>query len=363
MASWRDPGHGRPLLERSVELATQTGDDWCRASASRILAIAWMLQDEFDTARPVHDDAYATVTRLGYRRGFALHWFCQGWEAAYQGRLDEARELFSRAVAASDEVGDPGANGFANGLMVYLQLARGEIELAYSLASRTLQRVLETGAGLALGIANQMLGGAEMALGELGAARGHLQTAVNVERLSGSAYMLSWHLVLLGTLERIDGNLLTARACGEEALQMAQRGGSGWMQANAERLLGRLTLAAGDTTDAERYVHDALGRLVAKGFPLDIPECLDILAAIAATRGSFEQAARLLGAAAAGRKQLGIVRFPPEPEFWSSIEHTTREALGDDRYNAAFAAGSDCVLETDCTKFAANYCSLSPERG
>jgi hypothetical protein len=79
---------------------------------------------------------------------------------------------------------------------------------------------------------------------------------------------------------------------------------------------------------------------VAKGFALDIPECLDILAAVAAEQESFQEAARLLGAAAAGRQRLGIVRFPPEPEFWASVERTTREALGPDGYDAAFAAGA-----------------------
>ncbi len=340
MVSLGDPAGGRPLLERSVQLATQAGDDWCRTTAAQILAFAWIFQDEFGTARPVLDDAYATAIRLRYRWGFAWHWICVGWEAIFEGRLDEARELLLRAVAASDEVGDPITNVFANGLMAWAQLACGDTKLAYSLTGATLGRVLETGAGLALGLTYQMLGRTEMALGQLPAARGHLQTAVEVERLSGSVYLLAWHLALLGTLERIDKNLKTARGHAEEALEVARRLGSGWMRANAERLLGRLALVAGEVTEAERYVHDALGRLVDRGFALDIPECLDVLAAVANAQKSFEEAARLLGAAAAGREQLGIVRFPPEPEFWASVELTTREALGPDGYHAAFAAGA-----------------------
>jgi predicted ATPase/class 3 adenylate cyclase/DNA-binding CsgD family transcriptional regulator len=345
LASISDPARGRALLERSVQLAIQAGDDWCQTSASQMLAITWVLQDEFDAARPVLNDAYGTATRLGYRRGFAWHWICLGWEATLRGRLDEARELLTRSVAASDEVGDPITNGLANGYLVYIQLACGDTELAYSLADTTLERVQETGAGLPLGVANHMLGRTEMALGQLPAARGHLETAAEVERRSGSIYLLTWHLSLLGTLERIDGNVAAAHRHAEEALELAQRVGSGWMQAHAERLLGRLALAAGEVTEAERYVHDALSRLVAKGFALDIPECLDVLAAIAATQESFEEAARLLGAAAAGRAQLGIVRFPPEPQFWSSVQVPTREALGPDGYDAAFAAGA--ALGTD----------------
>ena len=94
-------------------------------------------------------------------------------------------------------------------------------------------------------------------------------------------------------------------------MKVARRLGSGWLQAGAEHLLGRLALAAGATTDAERYAHQALGRLAAKNFAIDIPASLDLLAAVAATQESYEEAARLLGAAAAARARLGTIRFPP----------------------------------------------------
>jgi hypothetical protein len=70
-----------------------------------------------------------------------------------------------------------------------------------------------------------------------------------------------------------------------------------------------------------------------------------VLAAVAARQESFEEAARLLGTAATDRGRLGIVRFPAEPQFWASIELTTREALGDELYDAAFTAGA--ALGTD----------------
>jgi len=340
-----DPASGRPLLQRSMELATLAGDDWCRISAAQTLAIAWGYQDEFDIGRPFLEHAYPLATRVGFRRGIALHWFTLGWDATVHGRLGEARELLTRSVAASDEVGDPFPSGLANGLLIYVHLACGETDLAHSQASQNLTRIQETGTGFVLGMAHQILGRTEMALGELPAARWHLKTAVEVDRLSGFAYFSTWDLTALATLERIDGNLDAAHRCGEEAREVARRSGSGWMQAGAERLLGRLALAAGEATKAEHYVHDALGRLVTKGFALDIPECLDILAAIAASQESFEDAARLLGAAAAGRERLGIVRLPPEPEFWASVELSTQEALGPDGYETAFAAGT--ALGTD----------------
>jgi len=344
-ASLGDPAGGRPLLQRSVELATQADDDWCRVDASSCLAIGWIFQDGFDTARPLLDDLQATATQLEYRWGLAWPWLCLGWEAAFQGRLTAARELLSRCVAVSDEVGLPITNGLANGFLTYAHLAGGNTELAHSLASTTLKRVQEAGAGLVSGMANHMLAATLMARGELAATRDYLEIAVDGDRRSGFRYVLSWHLALLGSLERVEGKLDAAQGCGEEAREIARRLGSGWLQAGAERLLGRVALAAGAAPDAERYVHHALGRLAAKGFAIDIPECLDLLGAVAGTQESDGEAARLLGAAAAARARLGVVRFPPEPDYWSGIERATREALGDDGYHAAFTAGA--ALSTD----------------
>ncbi|MFL5331711.1 MAG: hypothetical protein ACJ8H8_00685 [Geminicoccaceae bacterium] len=249
------------------------------------------------------------MIRLDYRWGLAWPSLCLGWEASFQGRLADARQLLTSSVAISDEIALPITSGLASGFLTYVHLACGNTELAYSLASTTLKRVNETGAGLIAGMAHQMLGATLMARGELVAARDHLQAAVDAERRTGFTYALSWHLALLGSLERVEGELDTTQACGEEALEVARRLGSGWLQSGAERLLGRGALAAGAATDAERYVHHALGRLAGKGV-VDIPECLDVLGAVAATQENHEEAARLLGAAAA-RARFGVVRFPP----------------------------------------------------
>jgi predicted ATPase/class 3 adenylate cyclase len=335
MASLSDPASGRSLLQRSIELATQTGDHWCRIDAGQSLAATWFFQDEFDTARPILDDAYATATRVGYQIGIAIHWTWSGWEAMVRGRLTQARELLQRAVIACDEVGDVTTRGIPNLHLSQLYLVSGDTDQAYALASATLQRVQQAGAWFVLGMALQALGRTEMALGKLTAARQHLTTGVNIHR-GQESYGFSWNLIALGVLELVEGAFEPARDHGEQALDNARRLGSGWLQAGAERLLARLALAAGKTSDAEHYAHNALTRLQAKGFALDIHECLDILAAIAATQERFDHAARLLGAAAANRQRLGIIRTPPEPEFWASIEHTTRDALGDDRYHTAF---------------------------
>ncbi|MGH4001542.1 MAG: hypothetical protein ACRDTJ_29235, partial [Pseudonocardiaceae bacterium] len=240
MVGFGDPAGGRPLLERSVELATQAGDDWCRIDAAQCLIAVLGSQDDFDAARPITEQAHADATRLGYRWGLAWHGFFLGWEAAFRGQLQQAHEPLAQAVAASDEVGDPVTNGMANSMIAYVDSMRGRTEQAHSLAGATLRRTLDTGAGFALGMANHMMGRTALVLGELTAARKYLQTAVAVERIF--AYLLSWHLSVLGTLERIEGNLDAARGHGEEALQVAQRIGSGWPDARVRAARGKVAL-------------------------------------------------------------------------------------------------------------------------
>lgn len=334
-----DPAGGRRLLERSVELARQGDDHWCFIEALQCLGFCWIFQDEFDIARPLFDEAYARLTKLSYRWGIGWHWIALGLEATYQGRLKDALDLLARAVAASEAVGDPVQNGYGSGLISYIQIACGNVHNARALAEDTVRRLEETGGGMGLGYVHQVLAKAELTTSEFAAAGEHLKVAIEVDRL-GLTYVLPEHLSLLGTLERIAENADAAYKHGEEALKLARQVGSGLMQSHAEHLLGRLAIDAGDTKQAERYFRDALGRLVAKSFALYIPESLDALAATAAAQESFEQAARLFGAAAACRKRLGLERMPPEPEFWGNIEFTTRETLGSDAYQSAFDAGA-----------------------
>ena len=339
------PAGGQPLLERSAELARQAGDEWCRVEALGLLAWCWIWQDEFDTARSVIEEAHAASTMLGYRWGAAMYyWLALARINKLEGHLAEANRLMSAMAASGDELGDPVTAAIAGAGLAWVALEQGQAEVAQRHIAGPLAQVTKTGAGLAAGFANQALARAEMILGDLAAARRHLEVAIDADSL-GLSYFLPEHLAFLGRVELMEGNAAAARARADEALEVAIRLGSGWMQAYPERLLGRLALAEGDVAAAEHYVHDALVHLLANSLMLCVPECLDILAAIAASQESYEESARLAGAASAGREGLGTVRFPPEPEFWARVETSTRGALGDDGYAAAFTAGA--ALDVD----------------
>ena len=338
------PAAGLPLLERSMELASQAGDEWCRIDALQFLAWGRIFQDDFDAAYALIDEAHEAAIQLGYRWGNAMRWLQLCRIAKLEGRLNDCEDLLALMVDASDEVGDPVTRSIAAHVQTWIAVERGQAELAQRHITGPLAQVTQAGAGIAVGLANQVMARAELALGNLSEARRHLELAIEADRLR-LAYFLPEHLGLLGTLDRIEGKIDAALDHGREALDIARRVGSRWLESFAERLLARVALAVGDSAEAERYVQDALGHLVAKGFALYIPECLDTLAAVAAAQESFEESARLLGAAAAGRERLGTVRVPPEPEFWATIALRAREALGEDVYQSAVAAGA--AMEID----------------
>jgi DNA-binding CsgD family transcriptional regulator len=340
-----EPAGGQTLLERCVELALQAGDEWCRVEALGLLTWCWIWQDGFDAARPVIEEAYAAVNKLGYRWGAAMYyWLALARITKLEGRLDESTRLLDAMAASGDELGDPVTRTIAAAGLAWIALERGQAEVAKRHITGPLAQVTKTGAGLAVGFANQVLARAELILGDLASARAHLETAIDADSL-GLSYFLPEHLALLGRLELMEGKADAARARADEALEVGLRLGSGWMQAYAERLLARLALADGDAGTAERRAQDALGHLLANRLMLCVPECLDILAAIAGFQESHEEAARLAGTAAGGRERLGTVRFPPEPQFWAGVEARTRGALGDDAYAAAFAAGASLDMD------------------
>jgi DNA-binding CsgD family transcriptional regulator len=264
--------------------------------------------------------------------------------AKLEGRLEECDRLLDAMMAASAEVGDPVTRSMAAHASTWIAVERGEAELAKEHISGLLAQVSDAQAGIAVGFANQVMARVELALGNLASARRHIELAIEADRLR-LAYFLPEHLAILGTVDRLEGDLEGALRNGQEALEIARRLGSGWMESFAERLLARLELALGNVGEAEGYAQDALWHLARRGLALSIPECLDTLAVIAASRESFEEAARLLGAAAAGRERLGTVRVPSEPKFWATLDMRTREFLGDEAYERAYAGGA--AMEMD----------------
>jgi hypothetical protein len=92
--------------------------------------------------------------------------------------------------------------------------------------------------------------------------------------------------------------------------------------------LGWCRQLSGKLAEAERCHQEVLSAAREHGAPLPIARCIQGLASVAAAAGDAEQAARLLGAAAAIRDRIGVPLPEPERTDIEQASETARVVLG-----------------------------------
>ncbi len=137
------------------------------------------------------------------------------------------------------------------------------------------------------------------------------------------------------------GDVAAARRWADEVVSAT----SGWSYAAALLGRARVEFAQGDFDAAERDAYEGLdvaGRLQGG---LVVPVALDCLATTAAEDGNHVLATRLFGAADAAYRRMGMVRFKVLEDADNARIADLREALGDNDFDAAWAAGAALCTE------------------
>ena len=89
---------------------------------------------------------------------------------------------------------------------------------------------------------------------------------------------------------------------------------------------------------------------------MTIPDAFECLAYIAGDAGSYQEAARLFGAADAARRETGVVRFKTLDADHELRLAAVREALGEGDFQAAWDEGAALTIEE------ARLCAPRPRR-
>jgi DNA-binding CsgD family transcriptional regulator len=137
------------------------------------------------------------------------------------------------------------------------------------------------------------------------------------------------------------GDLTAARHLADEAVSSA----TGSFIVISLTTRARIAIDQGAREDAERDLYDALAHAARTGAYLCLPNTVECLASTADHAGSHKEAARLLGAADAMRQRTGETRFAVHQPDYDAWVAATREALGDNDFDAAWVEGA--VLSTD----------------
>ena len=341
IVSVADHLQGRRSLQRSVELAYETGDEWCAADATRLLAATYVRQSEHDAARPLLEDCYARARKLGYRPLYAAYFNLRAWGELEHGRLRAAREL---AEQAASQTAEAVTIGLATALLIECDVLEGSPAEGRARAEPYLQRMRTAGVGPAQVWAQSALALADVAEGSLEGARARIE-----EMLRAIQDGPSYHMEAKLRRRRAVVRLLTGDDAGAEGdacwlLAHARRGRNEYLEAIAHHLSGCVALRRGEAIKAEELLHEALAIAARRAFRLQTLNSLESLAHVAALSSSHVEAARLLAAVRSARERSGIVRWPQQPEVWGQVEADVRAELGDATFATCWAEGAALPL-------------------
>ena len=339
--SYSNPAGGRTHLLRAAQEAESAGDDWARIEAAQFAALSFLFQDRHEEIEAVLagvDELTDAVAEGGHLARRAL---IAGSVRLLDGELDSAEAVLESALTEIDA--DAVVEAWVGAQVGLVDTLRGAPDEAGERLDGLLDTALESGGGLAVPALLIWTAFAELSKGAFDAAEQRLAGVMPI--VDGRDVLLSlWGFWLQAESRRMLGRE-DAGAAAERAVSLGDRVGNRLGAGRGHLTLARLAVAGGDLTGAEQHALTALDACAEGGHTTFVPECLDALAVIAAGSESHVEAARLLGAAAAGRESLGTARFVPEDEHWVSVEGGARSALGEADFSAALQEGRELGLK------------------
>ncbi|HEY6550995.1 MAG TPA: LuxR C-terminal-related transcriptional regulator, partial [Solirubrobacterales bacterium] len=332
-----DPDDARRGLERSRALAGESGDEWCAADATQILAWSYVWESRHEQALATAEEVLPVIERGGYREQLAWHWCVAAAGACESAEWAACEEHCRRASTAAREVGEPSTEGAAQWYLARAELLRGRPEQALVRLEAATERAVRAGAGMVAGLLDCTLARAEAANGR--GAEALLRLEQEIATGLDGGYMLAYALQVRADVHYALGDRGLAASSARQALDVAERTGASWVVALACMCLASVSLDTEQWSEADSQVHRALEAIEARGLVALIPDALELLAEVAAGLHSDEEATRLLGAASQARTRHELVRSEAQGLRVATLEQTLRERLDSEGLEEAFAEG------------------------
>ncbi len=171
------------------------------------------------------------------------------------------------------------------------------------------------------------------------------EEAMKLGRELGNNAITSVQLGHLGIVARYVGDYERATALQSESLALSRELRDSAGIAFVLRNLGKVALHQSESGRATVYFRESLILSREIGDRWLSEEGLEGFAAVASATGHYERAARLLGAADQLREILGWHPSPPDQVDYDECTASTRAALGNTAFSAAWAEGRGMTLE------------------
>jgi predicted ATPase len=276
--------------------------------------------------------------------------------AFWQADLDDAEQLGREALALAREHGDRSGSGYALNLLGMVASQR-DPNAGVELYEESLAEYQAAGdeAGRLVPLQN---------LASNALARGDNERAISLlrERVAGTrgrnTYSLALAIGLLGFALAANRENEEARQSFEESLELCRV--HGFSRAEAEVLSGLADLMrTASPSKALEYYRESIELAWEMGYLGQVAVCLRGIAAIALTGGDAREAATLLSVFVAFVERIGAILSPAEKEELDAAIAQAREALGNDAFDAAWAAGAGLNLD-QAVELALSVTAIAP---
>ena len=298
--------------------------------------VTWLarLEQEVDNLRAALDWAEETGNvETGLRIAAAIWRFWQ-----LRGRLSEGRDRLERLLAMPSPTRDDvraRALGALGGIAYWQNdnaVTRASYEQAVDIARGTGDPKLLAAALFDLSFIPFMEQDADRA-------ETILREGLAAAEQAGDRLLTADIWTGMSFLEFDQGRPAEGLALRRRAIERYREEGDGWKVAENLTGLAMMSRSAGDVDAARTHLREGLGMLSQAKDTMSMSGALNALALVAMDDGLAERAARLVGAAARIRHDVGG-GIPPELfNRWGDPAADARRALGDDAYEAARAAG------------------------
>jgi predicted ATPase/DNA-binding SARP family transcriptional activator len=177
------------------------------------------------------------------------------------------------------------------------------------------------------------------------AARGHLSEAIAINREIGVTRGLASCLANLGLVLLREGDLAGARKCNEECVAMCRELSFKSNIGYALHGLGMISAEEGDNEAARTYFRESLAIRREIGEQKALADALTSIGDLMMKEQNYENAVRLWAAGTRVISTIGARISPAEKTDCERNEKTTREAMGQDTFEKAWAVGHSWSTE------------------
>jgi predicted ATPase/DNA-binding XRE family transcriptional regulator len=277
--------------------------------------------------------------RLGLRLAVALgrYWYSHGAFDEGEGWL---RDFLALDAAAGEAANPPALRVMARYSLILFALDRHDYDRAEALAHEGLALARHSHDTAGIGNMLTELGHVAEARGDLDAAMRFFEDGLAEYQAGGHGGAVGRALSSLGNLARARGEYARARDYLEQSLAWARERHFSWAVASGLASLGHVAVEQDDLPRARTLYQESLEIFRTMRNPAALAWCLEGVVAVVEADGQHERAARLCGVIAGLRQAVGMAETAAVWPPFARSHAATREALSEEAFDAAYAAGA-----------------------